>query len=61
MTSWEPGSVGLSACTLQLLESSQGQEKGESRSYWVSWNFMRRSAILNLFTGWGVFDPQYSM
>ncbi len=31
-----------------------------SRSYWVSLNFIRRSAILNLFAGWGVPDPQCS-
>ncbi len=28
-----------------------------SRSYWVSWNFFRSSAVLNLFTGWGVPEP----
>ncbi len=30
VSSWEPGGARLSACTLQLIESSQGQEKGES-------------------------------
>ncbi len=30
VSSWEPVGVRLSACTLQLFESSQGQEKGES-------------------------------
>ncbi len=32
-----------------------------SRSYWVSWNFIRSSAILNLFAGRGVPEPQCSM
>ncbi len=27
----------------------------------VSWNFIRRSAILNLIAGWGVLEPQCSM
>ncbi len=29
VSSWEPGGARVSACTLQLLESSQGQEKGD--------------------------------
>ncbi len=32
-----------------------------SRSYWVSCNFIHRSAILNLFAGWGVPEPQCSI
>ncbi len=28
-----------------------------SRNYSDFWNFMRRSAILNLFAGWGVLEP----
>ncbi len=30
MSPWEPGGARLSTCTLQLLESSQGQEMEES-------------------------------
>ncbi len=37
MSPWEPGGARLSACTLQLLESSQGREKGESLgALWAS-------------------------
>ncbi len=32
-----------------------------SRSYGVSWNFIRRSATLNLVAGWGVPEPHCSM
>ncbi len=41
----------------------QGQNSGGPvvESNWVSWNFIRRSAILNLFAGWGVPEPQCSM
>ncbi len=32
-----------------------------SGSYCVSWNFIRHSAILNFFAGWGAPEPQCSM
>ncbi len=37
------------------------QWRATSRSYWVSWIFIRSSAILNLFAGWDEPEPQCSM